>query len=406
LRRLGIGSSMLVRTKLSADESIKTFSAPMKFFARVIRAARRWRIRRGLGRYRLTRPAGAELFNTGESEHTTAVMAQVPRCDLIHLHWTAGFIDLEHFLGAIPAHRKLVWTLHDMSAFTGGCGYADDERFVAGCGACPQLGSNDESDLSRRTWKRKRSMLEKLSPERLHFVAPSQWLAEQARKSPLLKRFAISTIPYGLDLDEFAPRDRSAARNILGLSPRAVVALFVADWMDIRRKGFQLLAEALNGCKATENLALISIGRGFLPANVVARHYHLGFVADPRLRSVLYSAADVLVVPSLIDNLPNTILESMACGTPAVAFDVGGIPELVRDGVTGVLAKETTAAPLRAAIVELLNNPSLRLRMAANCRRVAIEEYALEIQALRYAALYETMLNQTNLTPESLYAVA
>jgi glycosyltransferase involved in cell wall biosynthesis len=129
-----------------------------------------------------------------------------------------------------------------------------------------------------------------------------------------------------------------------------------------------------------------------VPEINVHPHVHLPSVNDDGFLSLIYSAADVFVAPSLADNLPNTILESIACGTPVVAFNAGGIPDAVRPGVTGLLAKTGDAAELRSAILGLLGNDSLGAEMSANCRKIALAEYSLELQARRYLEIYEAML--------------
>jgi glycosyltransferase involved in cell wall biosynthesis len=141
-----------------------------------------------------------------------------------------------------------------------------------------------------------------------------------------------------------------------------------------------------------KNVFLIALGIGPVPEINVHPHVHLPSVNDDGFLSLIYSAADVFVAPSLADNLPNTILESIACGTPVVAFNAGGIPDAVRPGVTGLLAKTGDAAELRGAILQLLGNDSKRAEMSANCRRIALAEYSLELQASRYVQLYQSML--------------
>jgi glycosyltransferase involved in cell wall biosynthesis len=169
--------------------------------------------------------------------------------------------------------------------------------------------------------------------------------------------------------------------------------LFVADSTDNWRKGFVLLAEALSGLTELPNLFLVSLGGDKPALNSHIDHLHLGHTDNDRLLSFAYSAADVFVISSLQDNFPNTVLEALACGTPVVGFSVGGIPEMVRSGVTGLLAPPEDEHALAGDIASLLENDELRTEMSANCRRVAIEEYSLEIQANRYIKLYEALIN-------------
>jgi glycosyltransferase involved in cell wall biosynthesis len=237
-------------------------------------------------------------------------------------------------------------------------------------------------------------MFDALPAGRLHIVALCEWMAREVRRSPLLGRFPVSVIPNGLDTEVFAPRDRRAAREQLGLPVDGRLALFVAESVKNRRKGFQLLLDALRGLNLEDGITLLSIGRSPPELSLGCGHKHLGEIHDDATLAAAYSAADVFVLPSLQDNLPNTALESLACGTPVVAFDTGGIPDIVRPGLTGALAPVGDPAALRKAITSLLGDSDALARMWAHCREVAVKEYALEVQTKRYAALYEKLLGQ------------
>jgi glycosyltransferase involved in cell wall biosynthesis len=195
-------------------------------------------------------------------------------------------------------------------------------------------------------------------------------------------------IPYGLDNDVFQPRERHVARDVLGIPFNASVVLFVADFAGSYRKGFHILVPALSDLEAERQVFLLCLGQN--PPAELKRfpHAHFEDITNDRMLSFVYSAADVFVAPSLADNLPNTVLESMACGTPVVAFDVGGLPEMVRPGITGLLAPAGDAVKLKEAILCLLEDSGRRAEMAANCRRIALAEYDLAIQAKRYIQLY------------------
>jgi glycosyltransferase involved in cell wall biosynthesis len=178
---------------------------------------------------------------------------------------------------------------------------------------------------------------------------------------------------------------------VLGLAQDARVVLFVAHLLGDRRKGFALLAQALNQIQDTPGVHLLSMGRMTHLEEVRIPQLALGQVQSERILSMVYSAADVVVVPSLQDNLPNTVLESLACGTPVIGCDVGGIPDAVREGVTGMLTPAGDGAALGRALLLMLENPEARAAMAENCRRVAMAEYSLELQARRYLELYQSM---------------
>ena len=396
LRRLGYDSSMFVAHRYSDDPAVTAFKPPMDLPSRLGRLIRREWIARSFARYRTSRPAGYELFSDNRSQYGADLLDQLPPCDVINLHWIAGFVDYHSYFARVPQHTPVVWTLHDMNAFTGGCHYDHGcGRYTDKCGACPQLGSRDAADLSRRVWQRKREIFEQIEPGRLHIVTPSRWLAKEAERSTLFGRFPISVIPNSLDTHVFSPRDRCIARAALEVPQEARVVLFVADSTGNQRKGFALLAQALAGLGDLTDLYLISLGSGEPTIGAQIPHLHLGHIGNDRLLSLVYSAADLLVIPSLQDNLPNTVLESLTCGTPVVGFAVGGIPDMVHPGVTGLLAPSQDMTALRAAIVDLLQDPAERAKMSANCRRIAVKEYSLEMQAQRYVELYERMLAST-----------
>jgi glycosyltransferase involved in cell wall biosynthesis len=390
----GYDSFMFVAHCGSGDRSVTAFSPPMDLRSRLRRVLQRELIWRDFVRYQSSRPPGYDYFTDDRSEHGAALVGQLPVCEVINLHWIAGFIDYRFFFSRVPNHIPIVWTFHDMNPFTGGCHYDEGcGRFVECCGGCPQLDSKDLHDLSGQIWRRKRKIFQQIEPDRLHIVTPSLWLAEEAKRSSLLGRFSSSVIPNGLDTDIFSPRDPSIARAVLELPQSARVVLFVAGSTENWRKGFVFLVEALSALTELPNLFLVSLGGGKPALNSHIDHLHLGYAENDRLLSFAYSAADVFVISSLQDNFPNTVLEALACGTPVVGFSVGGIPEMVRSGVTGLLAPPGDERALAGAITYLLENEATRAEMSANCRRIATEEYSLQIQAKRYIKLYETLVN-------------
>ena len=384
---------MAVLSKSSPDDTVTQFSPSMQWPVRAKRVLRRRYLARTTARL-ISLPAGATRFTDDRSQYTSEPASMAASSDVINLHWIAGFIDYTHFLRALPPDLPVVWTLHDMNTFTGGCHYAFDcTAFTRSCGACPQLDSDRPVDLSRRVWHRKHVAYQAGFRKRLHFVTPSKWLAAEARRSSLLHTAPITSIPYSLDTEVFRPRERAIARERFGIPANAKVILFVADSASERRKGLSLLFDALRRLAHDSDLCLVMIGKhtaGFVP--------HISciwveFIEDEEAMSYLYSTADVFVVPSIQDNLPNTALEALSCGVPTAAFGVGGIPEIVRDGVTGVTVPSGDSGELAKAIEELLRAPERRSEISANCRRVAMTEYSLEIQARRYVELYQSLLS-------------
>lgn len=395
LQRIGWSSTMFVMDKTCPDQTIVRFDRPHGLVARVKGCMRREVIARDFAQYRASRPLWCEAFSDDRSRFQSTMLAQIPQCDVVNLHWVAGMLDYTTFFPQRTPVSPVVWTLHDMNAFTGGCHYDDQcGRFMKSCGFCPQLGSTSEQDLSRAVWERKNQALTACKNGRLRIVTPSRWLAEEAQKSTLLSGMRVDVIPYGLDLDVFAPRDKAYSRDLLSIPQEARVVFFLADVVDNRRKGFSLLLEALPHCaKSVDKLLLVSLGQKPSQADGRIPWLHLDSIHDDRLLSAVYSAADLFVLPSLQDNLANTVLEAMACGVPVVSFNSGGTPEMVRPGITGQLVPAFDVSALAATIVEMMNAPEYRKILSENCRRVALDEYPLQLQAQRYAELYKSLVS-------------
>jgi glycosyltransferase involved in cell wall biosynthesis len=392
LQRLGHQSTMLVLRRTSGQESVLGMKWSDNLLVRLRRRRRRRQIERDFAPYRNNLPAGFENFSDDRTEAGYDLVRQLPPCDLINLHWVAGFVDYGIFFSHLPPGVPLVWRLADMAPITGGCHYdLGCGKFLRECGGCPVLGSDREDDLSRRVWRRKYEALQKLSADRLHIVGTSRWIAEQAKRSSLLGRFPSTVIPNGLDVDIFTPRDKMASRDSLGVPREAKVVLFVADSANIKRKGFEYLAAALAGISGHPDIFLLSVGGG-KPNVPNLPQLHLGKIADDQKLSMVYSAADVFVIPSLQESFGQTVTESMACGTPVVGFNIGGIPDMVRSNISGALAPVGDSTALRDAILGILSDPQLRQTMSQNCRQIAVAEYSLQTQAQNYIRYYESIL--------------
>ena len=393
LERLGVDSRMLVSRRRSADEKVEVFTPDRSMSRRLHRAMRSRKLAREVDAYSATRPAHVEAFHGPETRFDGDVLNAAGVADVYNLHWVSRFVDVPSFLEKVAGRTPVVWTLHDMNLITGGCHYDDGcGRYTDRCGACPQLGSGRDDDLSRRIWRTKHDMFAAMDAGDLHIVTPSSWLADRVRQSSVTGyRFPVSVIPYGLDLDAFAPRDRQECRRILGIPADAEVLLFAAHSVGNRRKGFGLLVDALDRIRDRERLFVLSVGRGApdLAEGIAGRH--VGYTGEDRLLGVLYSAADLFVLPSLQDNLPATMLESIACGTPVVAFDAGGIREAVKSGRTGEVVPTGDPGALAAAIAGLLDRPAHLEELRRSCRDTALAEYTLDLQARRYRDLYSTL---------------
>jgi glycosyltransferase involved in cell wall biosynthesis len=389
LRRQGHDSWMYVANRSSADPNVIAFTPTRSPFGRAQRALRRWQLQRELQPYVGQRPAGLEPFSDDRTIYGDDPIRHMPDCDIINLHWIAGFIEIAGLLRRATRSTPVVWTLADQNPYTGGCHYDEGcGRFATACGACPQLGSTETADLSARIAARKRVAVAAVAPGGLHIVALSRWIADEVRRSTVMAGVPVSVIPNSVDTDLFAPGDRAAARHALGIPAEARVLMFAADSLENRRKGFAKLTQALAGLDSSAQLLLLSLGEGKPSIGTAIPYLHLGHVdSDARLVAA-YRAADLFVLPSLQDNLPNTALEALACGTPIVAFAAGGIPDMVRPGLTGLLAPVGDVEGLRDAIRTLLDEQAAREALRHTCRSVAVREYGAELHAQRYMQLY------------------
>jgi glycosyltransferase involved in cell wall biosynthesis len=313
--------------------------------------------------------------------------------DVVNLHWiNNGYIKIESIA---KITQPIVWTLHDMWSFTGGCHYDQGcSRYTESCGKCPQLGSHRDSDLSRWIWKRKASTWKQAN---LAIVAPSRWLADCARQSSLFKDRQIECIPYGINTDVYRPIDRRIAREILQLPQDKYLVLSGSlGGISDKRKGFHLLQPALQELSKIgwhDRLELVVFGssRPKHPPDLGLVTHYLGMVNDDTTQALLYSAADVFIAPSVQDNLPNTVMEAIACGTPCVAFSIGGFPDMIEHQCNGYLAQPFSIEDLVKGIVWVIEDSDRYQKISHRARKKTEQEFTLAIQARRYFSLFESI---------------
>jgi glycosyltransferase involved in cell wall biosynthesis len=286
-------------------------------------------------------------------------------------------------------------TMHDMWWLTGHCAFSYGcDRWKMGCGNCPDLSIFPpvRRDSTRWEWRLKDWVYDRA---KLTFIAPSRWLADLT-KQRFLDRFPTHHIPYGIDLETYQPLDMARCRDQLKIPQSKKVLLFVAHDLKERRKGGDLFLAALQQLPASlkAEIVMLTLGEGdpTLAEKVGIQAMNLGFVRDDALKAIAYSASDLFVFPTRADNLPLVLQESMACGTPMISCDVGGVSDLVRPGVTGYLAKAEDIDDLSNGIKTLLDDEELRQKMRENCRTIAVSEYSIALQAQRYTELYQQVL--------------
>ena len=405
LLQIGEDCRMLVRRKASTDDSVfcvtETNSAEKLeelFLGTAIQ-----------GHYINSHRTGISntIFSLPYPGYDLSTLPLVQAADIVNLHWVAYYQSPLTLHKLFALGKPVVWTLHDQWAFTGGCHYtAGCEKYLQDCAICPQL-TDDPFNLPAAVLRDK---LEFFKGANLTIITPSRWLAACARESRLFKDLRVEAIPNSLETDVFSPLSKAKARESMGLAAETVTLLFGAEYGTEKRKGFRELMAAIQFClKDAEFQNLVKDDRirvlcfGHLSDELEAVGIpvvSLGYLnSDEEIRTA-YSAADIFILPSLEDNLPNTILESMSCGTPVVAFDVGGIPDVVVNGVTGQLSPVGDVRQLGEAILSLVFDPDQREIMGQNCRKVMVEEYNLTVQAQRYVELYQELHQEYKLSAQ------
>ena len=311
--------------------------------------------------------------------------------DVVQLHNLHGSYFSFTALPTLSRRRPVVWLLHDQWAMTGHVAYSFDcERWRTGCGSCPYLAEYPRlgRDTTAVMWRLKRAVYAR---SRLTLVVPSRWLLELVQASPLLAHFPARHIPNGIDTALFAPGPADAARHRLGLPLDRRIVFFAAADLEERRKGLHLLVAALR--RLDDRPLLLIAGSGRAPDEVETRS--LGAVTDEEVLADAYRAADVFSVPTLAEVLGRTAQESIACGTPCISFDRGGVTEVVRHLETGYQAAFGDVEALARGLRTLLGDSELLARLSRRCRQVAEEEYGVDRQVRRYVELYEEVLART-----------
>ncbi len=318
--------------------------------------------------------------------------------DIIHIHWiNHGFLTPKNLAALVDLEKPIVWTFHDSNAFTGGCHVRYHcENYLRQCGNCPLLCCSGKNDLSHKNWLQKQRAYSKLN---FSIVAPSRWMANSIKQSSLLAFRNIFIIPNTIEIDVFKPSPKNKAKLNLKIGSEKFVLMsgFMPSKND-KHKGACYLLNALYelasrpeiprnqiellifGNKDTKNAPSFPFKTTFL-----------GTTNNDELMAQWYSAADVFISPSLEDNLPNTVLESLACGTPVVGFDVGGIPDMVKHLQNGYVAKYKSAIDLADGIewLFLIDN---RKNIQKEARKTILTEFAPQVIASEHLALYEQLL--------------
>ena len=388
LKKNGTNAQMLVRDRQTDQVSVTSIKSsvllPLKFiWERLIillnngcKKANLWTV---------------DIANAGTD---VTSLPEFQQADVIHLHWVnQAYLSLKDLRAILESKKTVVVTMHDMWYFTGVCHYSGNcTKYQHECADCPLMdGKHWGIDMAKRVWKKKQNMYSRAN---ITFVGCSQWMADMASRSALTKGQKVVHIPNAINTERFCPKDKEEARLALRLPQDQQLILFGAQRITDERKGFDLLVKACtylkqNQAQLAKHLAIVVVGgdsekvKDALPFNV----YPVKYVSSEEGMVDLYNAVDAYVTPSLQDNLPNTIVEALACGVPCVGFQVGGIPEMIDHQQNGYVADYRNAEDFADGIAWTLA-PERHEELSKNAREKALKTYSEKEVARRYMEVY------------------
>jgi len=391
LRQIGVDSSMLVNYRISDDYTVHGPGPTIREAA-----YRTLNSQLEMLPLKLYKRPSQSMYSTGWTLSNIHRKVQSINPDLVNLHWIcSGFTKPENLA---KFDKPIVWTLRDMWAFTGGCHYASDcERYMDRCGSCPQLGSTKTYDLSRNLWQRKKKAWHNLN---ITIVAISHWLADCARKSSLFHNYRIEVIHNAIDIKKFKPVPKKIAREILQLPQDRKILLFGAlQATQDDRKGFTYLIEAIRYLLCNElnqpiEAVVFGASKPQNPLDINLPVTYLGRLSDESTLALAYSAADVMVVPSVQEAFGKTAIEAMACGTPVVSFDTSGLRDIVEHHRCGYRAECFSTKDLAFGITWVLQDQERWQMLSKRAREKVEQEFTVERQAELYCSLYKNILEQ------------
>lgn len=396
LRDSGIDSEVLAYYKFGKNPKIKSLSAnPFAQLKAIFNILAERYLSKFLSKKETKTPFSIQWFGKSLKKNKLLKAA-----DVIHIHWVNhGFLTPNNLADLAELEKPIVWTFHDSNAFTGGCHVRYEcENYLRQCGNCPLLKFSGDNDISHRNWKRKQKAYSKVN---FDIVAPSHWMANSVKQSSLLAVRKTTVIPNTIEVDVFKPYQKAEAKKIFKIAPEKFVLMsgFMPSKND-KHKGTHYLIAALNelasrpeipndqiellifGNKDEENTPKFPFKTTFL--GTINKDEHL---------AKCYSAADVFITPSLEDNLPNTVMESLACATPVVAFETGGIPDMVKHLQNGYIAKYKSATDLADGIEWIFLDED-REYVQKEARKSILNDFAPTVIALEHLALYERLLTE------------
>lgn len=397
----GVESSILVQGKSLEEETIYYAKKDIK---RKLQDKTRGRFFRLFLRRWDKLPADIP-FSHGQTGTDVSNYPLIQQADIIHLHWVCNYLSIGTIRKLIATGKPIVWTCHDSWPFTGGCHvwlWRDCKRYAGECGKCPLLPHQRKIDITKYVYMSKKKHWRK---NQITFIAPSNWMKNNINQSSLFSKNRCEVIPNTINLEIFSPLSEEEIQRRCEYKKEKgkMHLLFGAESVNTPYKGFQYLLEILEKLLEKEpefarNTVLHIIGEGENKAPVLQSYecHYWGFIRDEQKMAAIYNIADVYVYPSIDDNLPNMIMESLACGTPVAAFDTGGITDLVEHKQSGYIAEYKNAGQLMEGILWIArNNPQNCL--GKNGRNKAEKEYNPERIAREHIRLYESLLEENTL---------
>jgi glycosyltransferase involved in cell wall biosynthesis len=313
--------------------------------------------------------------------------------DIINIHWIGNMLDYKE-IPKLSEHIPLVWTVHDRNPFT------DSFHYLLESNRARKI-SIKASMIADRDKKIKSEIFKRINKNRLFFVSPSLAYQKEVKNSLGYEHLQIFHIPNAIDTKIYKPMKKEAKelKKKLNLSDTSKIVLFVAAEISNPYKGFETLIRALE--KIPSQITCLVLGGGALK---LSRHniINVGFISDDVKKAEYYSVANVFVTPSLEESFGNTVIESMSCGTPVIASNIGGLPDMVRPGVTGELFSAGNSDSLAACIIKILDLNEIEIaQLSVNCREIAVKEYDILVQANAYKDLYEQIISDKGLNQKN-----
>lgn len=323
--------------------------------------------------------------------------------DVVHLHVIHGGYFSPLALPLLSRNKPVLWTMHDLWAVTGHCAvaaYDECQRWQSGCGACPQLHDYPaiRLDTTRFLWRLKRILYKQ--SRHLAIACPSAWMVDKIAQSPLLRHLNPIHLPNGVDLSIFRPRSQAAARDLLGIEPHLKVLMISSPVLSNQRKGVSSLLKALNNLDSAQktNILLLVVGKGDEEIKNGLSEFKIksmGILRDEVLLALCYNSADIFVFPSIAENLSNSLIESLACGTPVICYDTGGNREIIEHKITGFVAQKDDFLHFSQGICEFIDNSFDLAKIRNNAIEYVKNTYDIQYITKRTIKIYQQIIEQS-----------